>query len=74
MTIDELWAEVEESRSSGELGRSISRGGTVYQSSVDKPGYLEAIYPDGSREFGQFCDGRFQALKSDKAGLGNPNH
>ena len=53
---DELWAEVDQSRESGDLGR------TVYQASDEKPGYLEAIYPDGSRELGQFRNGRFEAL------------
>lgn len=59
---DELWAEVDQSRESGDLGRSIGRGRTVYQASDEKPGYLEAIYPDGSRELGQFRNGRFEAL------------
>ena len=59
---DELWAEVDAARGSGELERSISRGRTVYQASGDKPGYLEAIYPDGSREVGEFRNGRFEAL------------
>ena len=53
---DELWAEVDQSRESG------GRGRTVYQASDEKPGYLEAIYPDGSRELGQFRNGRFEAL------------
>jgi len=59
---DELWAEVDQARESGELGQSIARGRTVYQSSAEKPGYLEAIHPDGTREVGQFRDGRFEAL------------
>ena len=59
---DELWAEVDQSRESGDLGRSIGRGRTVYQASGEKPGYLEAIYPDGSRELGRFRNGRFEAL------------
>ncbi|MCG7201565.1 ParD-like family protein [Marinobacter pelagius] len=59
---DELWAEVDEARESGELGRSIARGRTVYQASTEKPGYLEAIRPDGTREVGQFRNGRFEAL------------
>ena len=59
---DELWAEVDQSRESGDLGRSIGRGRTVYQASGEKPGFLETIYPDGSRELGQFRNGRFEAL------------
>jgi len=53
---------VDQARESGELSRSIARGRTVYQASGDKPGYLEAVYPDGSREVGQFRNGRFEAL------------
>ncbi|AKV97649.1 MULTISPECIES: hypothetical protein [Marinobacter] len=59
---DDLWAEVDQARESGNLGRSIARGRTVYQASGEKPGYLEAIYPDGTREVGQFRNGRFEAL------------
>jgi hypothetical protein len=62
LTSDDLWAEVDQVRSSGELSRSIARGRRVYQASTDKPGYLEAISPDGSRVVGQFKNGRFEAL------------
>lgn len=59
---DDLWAEVDRARESGDLGRSIARGRTVYQASGDKPGFLEAVYPDGTREVGQFRNGHFEAL------------
>lgn len=62
LTSDDLWAEVDQARESGDLGRAIGRGRTVYQASGDKPGYLEAIYADGSREVGEFRNGRFEAL------------
>jgi len=62
VTSDDLWAEVDQARESGELSRSIARGRTVYQAAVDKPGYLEAIYPGGMREIGQFRNGRFEAV------------
>lgn len=62
VTSDDLWAEVDQARESGELSRSIARGRTVYQVAVDKPGYLEAIYPGGMREIGQFRNGRFEAV------------
>ena len=62
VTSDDLWAEVNQARDSGELGRSIARGRTVYQAAADKPGYLEAIYPDGLRQVGQFRNGRFEAV------------
>lgn len=62
VTSDELWAEVDQARASGELSRSIARGRTVYQASDKKPGCLEAIHPDGSREIGQFRNGKFEAV------------
>lgn len=62
LTSDDLWAEVDQARESGDLGRAIGRGRTVYQASGNKPGYLEAIYADGSREVGEFRNGRFEAL------------
>ena len=61
---EDLWAEVDQARESGELSRSIAQGRVVYQASDDKAGYLEAIYPDGTREVGQFRDGRFEALSN----------
>lgn len=62
VTSDDLWAEVDRARESGELGRSVARGRTVYQASTTMPGYLEAVYPDGTRVTGQFRNGRFEAL------------
>jgi len=62
LTSEDLWAEVDQARESGELSRSIARGRVVYQASDDKPGYLQAIHPDGTREVGQFRNGRFEAL------------
>ncbi|GGE80151.1 hypothetical protein GCM10011533_35730 [Streptosporangium jomthongense] len=62
VTSDDLWTEVDQARDSGELSRSIARGRTVYQAAADKPGYLEAVYPDGTREIGQFRNGRFETL------------
>lgn len=59
---DDVWAEVDQARESGELSRTLARGRTVYQASDSKPGYLEAIYPDGSRVIGQFRNGQFEAL------------
>jgi len=64
LTSEDLWAEVDQARESGELSRSIARGRVVYQASDDKPGYLQAIHPDGTREVGQFRNGRFKALST----------
>jgi hypothetical protein len=59
---DDLWAEVEAARDSGELARTIANNRVVYQRSPDKPGYLQAIYPDGTRQTGVFKNGAFEAL------------
>lgn len=47
---DELWAEVDAARDSGELAKTIAHSRTVYQCSIENPGFLEAIHPDGTRE------------------------
>lgn len=59
---DDIWAEVDADRNSGELSRHITRDRIVYQASARRPGYLEAIYPDGQKITGQFRDGRFEPL------------
>lgn len=59
---DDIWAEVEADRESGELSRHIARDRIVYQASESRPGYLEAIYPDGQKITGQFRNGRFEPL------------
>ncbi|MFC4258987.1 hypothetical protein ACFOZ5_08100 [Marinobacter lacisalsi] len=59
---DDIWAEVEADRESGELSRHIARDRIVYQASENRPGYLEAIYPDGQKITGQFRNGRFEPL------------
>ena len=46
---DDLWAEVDAARESGELAKAIAQNRNVYQCSPDMPGYLQAIYPDGTR-------------------------
>ncbi len=47
---DDLWAEVDAARESGELAKAIAHNRTVYQRSTENPGHLEAIHPDGTRE------------------------
>jgi len=64
LSSEDLWTEVDQTRESGELSRSIARGRVVYQVSDDKPGYLQAIHPDGTREVGQFRNGRFEAVSN----------
>ncbi|MEX0604407.1 MAG: hypothetical protein WD623_02000 [Marinobacter sp.] len=59
---DSLWAEVDQARDSGQLGKSIKRNRTVYQASSTHDGYLEALYPNGSRAVGRFVNGTFEKL------------
>jgi len=59
---DDLWAEVDAARDSGELARAIANNRVVYQRSPDKPGYLQAIHPDSTRQTGVFKNGAFEAL------------
>ena len=54
---DAVFAALDNARSSGELSEAIASGSVRYQASVAKPGYLEACYPDGRIEVGQFVNG-----------------
>ncbi|TDT40369.1 ParD-like antitoxin of type II ParDE toxin-antitoxin system [Halospina denitrificans] len=60
---DDIWADVEAARETGSLSESIRQDRVVYQASMEHPGYLEAIEPDGTRTLGIFRNGRFR--KSD---------
>mgnify|MGYP005840311727 CR=1 FL=1 len=62
VTSDDIWADVEADRESGDLSRHIAQDRIVYQASASRPGYLEAIYPDGQKITGRFRNGRFQPL------------
>ncbi|WP_152207299.1 TA system antitoxin ParD family protein [Marinobacter changyiensis] len=59
---ENLWAEVDQARDSGRLGKDIKRNRTVYQASTTHAGYLEALYPNGSRAIGRFVNGTFEKL------------
>lgn len=59
---ENLWAEVDQARDSGKLGKDIKRNRTVYQASTTHAGYLEALYPNGSRAIGRFVNGTFEKL------------
>lgn len=59
---DDLWAEVDAARESGELYRAVARDRIVYQASETHPGCLDAIYPDGQKITGHFRNGRFEPL------------
>lgn len=59
---ENLWADVDQARDSGKLGKDIKRNRTVYQASTTHAGYLEALYPNGSRAIGRFVNGTFEKL------------
>lgn len=46
-----------------ELGQAITNNKTIYQASVDHPGLLERILPNGSVQVGLFKNGEFKECK-----------
>jgi hypothetical protein len=56
---DEVVAAVEEQRTGGALSAAVTRAAVVYESSRSRPGMLDRIDADGTRETGHFRDGRF---------------
>lgn len=57
----DILARVEAARHSGQLQQALKSGRVVYQAAPGRSGYLQAIYPDGSRAMGQFVNGEFVA-------------
>ncbi|OEY67535.1 TA system antitoxin ParD family protein [Marinobacter sp. X15-166B] len=62
VTSEDIWAEVDAVRESGELSRTLARGRTLYQASTEHPGYLEALHPGGQKVIGSFKNGQFEPL------------
>jgi hypothetical protein len=58
---DAVFAALDQERSSGALSEAVSAGSVRYQTSITHPGLLEACYPDGRIEAGQFTNGQFIA-------------
>lgn len=56
---DEVWEDVENDRRRGTMAEATNQGQVSYQASNEHPGWLEAVYPDGHIEVGQFENGRF---------------
>lgn len=54
-----VFTEVDENRSAGQLGQSITRNKPYYEASKERPGLLDLVMPDGSRETGHFNNGEF---------------
>ncbi|MCV6615323.1 MAG: ParD-like family protein [Cellvibrionaceae bacterium] len=58
---DAVFAALDRDRESGALAQAVASGSVRYQASLARPGKLEACYPDGRVELGQFQDGQFIA-------------
>lgn len=54
-----VFAALDRGRESGALSEAIASGAVRYQASITRPGSLEACYPDGHIEVGQFTNGQF---------------
>jgi len=55
----QVFAALEQQRSSGRLSQAVSQAVLRYQASAEHPGCLEEINADGSRRLGHFRDGVF---------------
>ena len=55
----DVFTAVDQSRSAGQLGQSITRNTLYYESSKGRPGLLDQVMPDGSRRTGHFNNGEF---------------
>lgn len=56
---DGVFAAVDKARSTGELGQQITRAGQYYEASQGRPGLLDRVMTDGSRQSGHFRNGEF---------------
>lgn len=56
---DAVFDALDRDRESGALSEAISSGNVRYQASTSQAGKLEACYPDGRVETGQFTGGKF---------------
>jgi hypothetical protein len=56
---DAVFATLDRKRHSGALSEAIATGAVRYQASITRPGSLEACFPDGRIELGQFISGQF---------------
>lgn len=54
-----VFAALDRERNSGALSEAVAAGAVRYQASITRPGSLEACYPDGRVEVGQFANGQF---------------
>jgi hypothetical protein len=59
---DKVFEELENDRKAGTLLNTITNSAVKYQVSLEHPGYLEQINPNGNMTTGQFENGQFIAL------------
>ena len=58
--VDAVFATLDGNRDSGALSEAVSSASVRYQASVEHPGMLEQVHPDGGRVVGQFENGEFK--------------
>ncbi len=56
---DQVFAAVDKASLSQDPGKTISRDAPYFESSQSRPGLLDQVMPDGSRQTGHFKEGKF---------------
>ncbi len=56
---EQVFLAVDEARNTDQPGQQITRGGLFYEASKNRPGLLDRVLPDGTRQAGRFIDGSF---------------
>ncbi len=56
---EQVFSAVDKARKTDQLGLQITRGGLYYEASTSRPGLLDQVMPDGSRQTGRFSNGTF---------------
>ena len=57
---NELFAEIEKTRETGEIRRDLTTANPCYQVSRKFPGCIERIFDNGKKDIGLFANGKFQ--------------
>ena len=58
---EQVFTAVEEANSSYQLGNKVTRGRLFYEASKSRPGLIDRVKPDGTRQTGHFKNGSFIA-------------
>ena len=64
LDVDSVFQTLDRNRESGALSEAIAAGQLRYQASLNRPGLLEQVQPDGSVVVGQFANGVFKPVKN----------